>query len=599
MRGIDLDLRRGEVLGLLGPNGAGKTTTMQMLTGNLAPSTGSISICGIDLLERPTAAKARIGYLPEVPPLYKELTVDEYLRLAARLHRVPRKQAEGSGHSRQAPLWCRGRGRAADRHAVQRLPAARGIAQAIIHEPDVVILDEPTVGLDPNQIREIRTLIRELRDRHSVILSTHILPEVEAVCDRVQILHHGAIVYNDTIEALRRFRGGQALRVGLRSPPALEETRSAAGRGERRSSVTASCACCPQDGQDPTDAIVRASVERDWGLYYLAPEAASLEDVFVQLTTAEPRQHDPDHRRQGIAAAVHLAAGLGGARVPAAHPRLDLPAPAADVLRAAAAARDDADARPGLPRSWWRPCSAPPRIVLLMVVPLLSMRLIAEERRNQTLPFLMSAPVSITQIVLGKFLGAAGFLSLAVALLVLMALSLYFGGKLDLGLLAGNVLGLLLLSGSFAAVGLYLSCLTAHPLVARSARSRVLLVLWLVNIAATDPDSVLHLLSLIKHFDTFAKGMVALNDLVYYLVLIALFLLLVDPAPGRRPAARMKASARLQLQLLVQNGIFAVLLVAAAVSDRLAAAGQQGAMGPHAEPAQHAVAGHAATCWRR
>jgi len=165
-------------------------------------------------------------------------------------------------------------------------------------------------------------------------------------------------------------------------------------------------------------------------------------------------------------------------------------------------------------------------IMLLMVIPLLSMRLIAEERRNQTLPFLMSAPVSISGIVLGKFLALFGFLLLSVGLIVVMALSLYLGGRLDLGLLATNALGLLLLSGSFAAVGLYLSCLTSHPLVAAVGTFATLLTLWLINIATNDPNSVLHLLSLIKHFDSFAKGTIALNDLAYYVVLIALFILL-------------------------------------------------------------------------
>jgi len=286
VRGIELTLRRGEVLGLLGPNGAGKTTTMQMLTGNLAPSNGSISICGIDLLERPSAAKARLGYLPEVPPLYKDLTVDEYLRFAARLHRVPR------GSAKQAVTLVKRRCGIED--VGERLIATLskgyqqrvGIAQSIVHEPDVVILDEPTVGLDPNQVREIRTLVRELRDRHSVILSTHILPEVEAVCDRVEIMHRGSIVYGDTIEALRRFRGGHALRLGLRRAPPLEQLAKLPGIA----SVEAKdgfLRVLPADGEDPSDAIVRASVERNWGLHYLAPDAASLEDVFVQLTTAE------------------------------------------------------------------------------------------------------------------------------------------------------------------------------------------------------------------------------------------------------------------------------------------------------------------------
>jgi ABC-2 type transport system permease protein len=181
---------------------------------------------------------------------------------------------------------------------------------------------------------------------------------------------------------------------------------------------------------------------------------------------------------------------------------------------------------PGLTEIVAAPVFGTATIILLMVVPLLSMRLVADERRSQTLPFLISAPVSITQIVLGKFLALLGILALAVGLIVVMSLSLYLGGHLDLGLLAANALGLLLLAGSFAAVGLYLSCLTAQPLVAAVGTFAVLLALWLINISTTDPGSLLHVLSLIQHFENFSKGTLALKDLGYYLVLIALFLLL-------------------------------------------------------------------------
>ena len=183
---ITLELRRGEVLGFLGPNGAGKTTTMHMLTGNLAPSRGEIRICGIDLLEQPSAAKARIGYLPEVPPLYRELTVDEYLQLAAKLHRVPRARRANAVATVKQRCGLSDTGGKLIGTLSKGYQQRVGIAQAIVHSPDVVVLDEPTVGLDPNQIRDIRGLIRELGGAHSVILSTHILPEVEAVCDRVR-----------------------------------------------------------------------------------------------------------------------------------------------------------------------------------------------------------------------------------------------------------------------------------------------------------------------------------------------------------------------------------------------------------------------------
>src|SRR4051812_4538181 len=229
VRNVDLELKRGEVLGFLGPNGAGKTTTMQMLTGNLAPSEGEVSICGIDLLARPALAKARIGYLPENPPLYRELNVDEYLNLAVKLHRVPKHRRGDAVARAKARCGLADVGRKLIGTLSKGYQQRVGIAQAIAHEPEVVILDEPTVGLDPNQIRDIRALIRELGGEHSVILSTHILPEVEAICDRVQIMHHGNIVYSDTIAGLKAFHSGRTILVGLRRPPGNGELTSIPG----------------------------------------------------------------------------------------------------------------------------------------------------------------------------------------------------------------------------------------------------------------------------------------------------------------------------------------------------------------------------------
>lgn len=204
VQNVSVELRRGEVLGLLGPNGAGKTTTMRMLTGNLAPSTGSIEVCGIDLLDKPREAKLHLGYLPEIPPLYHDMIVDEYLLLAARLHRINKQtlQTVLDNVKQRCGLEAQGR------HVIGTLSKGYqqrvGIAQAIIHSPDVIILDEPTVGLDPNQMREIRALIRELGVSSSVILSTHILSEVESVCDRVQIMHKGCVVFDQTMAELQQ-----------------------------------------------------------------------------------------------------------------------------------------------------------------------------------------------------------------------------------------------------------------------------------------------------------------------------------------------------------------------------------------------------------
>ena len=165
-------------------------------------------------------------------------------------------------------------------------------------------------------------------------------------------------------------------------------------------------------------------------------------------------------------------------------------------------------------------------IVLMMATPLLSMRLISEERRNRTLTLLLSAPLSMTEIILGKFLGLLIFLTALVALAALMALSLYAGGKLDLGLLAGNVLGLLLLAACFGALGLYISCLTAQPVIAAMGSLGALLGLWIINLAATEPDSALHYFSLLKHFESFNRGLINTSDIAFYLLFISLFLAL-------------------------------------------------------------------------
>lgn len=181
---------------------------------------------------------------------------------------------------------------------------------------------------------------------------------------------------------------------------------------------------------------------------------------------------------------------------------------------------------PGLTEIAVAPVFGVASFVLLMSVPLLTMRLIAEERRNQTMTLLMSAPLSMTQIVLGKFLAMAGFLVLVLLLILAMGLSLLAGGQLDLGLIAANALGLMLLACSFAAIGLFVSCLTNHPVVAAVLTLALLLGLWIVNIATSDPQSPLHMISLLRHFESFTNGSIAVVDLVYYLLMIALFVIL-------------------------------------------------------------------------
>ncbi len=284
---LSFEVRRGEVLGFLGPNGAGKSTTMQMLSGNLAPSAGAVNINGIDMLENPKEAKLALGFLPEQPPLYRELTVDEYLNYCARLNRIEKgKIASAVEYAKE---------RCGLTHMSQRLinnlskgyQQRVGIAQAIIHSPDVVILDEPTVGLDPIQIREIRQLIRDIGTEHSVILSTHILPEVQATCDRVQIINKGELVLSDNIDGLSRRMQSSSLVVALRQAPAIEELASIHGVTAVEALDDGRLRLCHEPQSNPAEAIVEKAVGSGWGLYELTPERLSLEDVFVNITTTD------------------------------------------------------------------------------------------------------------------------------------------------------------------------------------------------------------------------------------------------------------------------------------------------------------------------
>ena len=199
---ISFELAAGDILGFLGPNGAGKSSTMQMLSGNLAPTFGEISINGIDLLETPKAAKSFLGYLPEIPPLYKEMTVTEFLKFCGRLHQIKKTQLNSACETAIERCGLGKVGKRLIRNLSKGYQQRVGIAQAIIHSPPVIILDEPTVGLDPIQILEIRQLIKTLGESHGIILCTHILPEVQAVCSRVQIINCGELVYSANMDEM-------------------------------------------------------------------------------------------------------------------------------------------------------------------------------------------------------------------------------------------------------------------------------------------------------------------------------------------------------------------------------------------------------------
>jgi ABC-2 type transport system ATP-binding protein len=299
---VTFRVERGEILGFLGPNGAGKTTTMRILTGFIPATEGSAVVAGFDVFEQPLDAKRRTGYLPETPPLYPEMTVREYLDFVARIKGVPgpeRRTRVGAAMERTRVADM------AERHCSKLSKGYRqrvGLAQAILHNPEVLILDEPTAGLDPKQIIETRELIKGLAGDHTIILSTHILPEVSQTCQRVVIINRGRVVAVDSPANLtKRLRGSEVLYVqvdaGGRDPrgllerlPGVTRVAEAGGHDSARGFEVETVR-----GQDIRRDLARAVVTEGWGLLELRPTGMSLEEIFLHLTTAEDVSAEVSH----------------------------------------------------------------------------------------------------------------------------------------------------------------------------------------------------------------------------------------------------------------------------------------------------------------
>ncbi len=298
---ISFEVQKGQIVGFLGPNGAGKTTTMRVLTCFLPPTSGRAEVADHDVVAQPMEVKRRIGYLPETPPLYPEMEVVEYLRFVGRLKGVPKRELPGRldevmGKCAIADVRTKLIGKLSKGYR-QRV----GLAQAIIHNPDVLILDEPTAGLDPKQIIETRELIKGLAGDHTIILSTHILPEVEQTCEYVIIINKGKLVATDSVENLtNRLRGAEAVAVEVEGRNGELSDAQVRQRLEQVSGVSK---VVPRDGRGGRlrfeveslqgrhirPDLARAVIESGWNLHDLHPVALSLEDIFLQLTASDEK----------------------------------------------------------------------------------------------------------------------------------------------------------------------------------------------------------------------------------------------------------------------------------------------------------------------
>jgi ABC-2 type transport system ATP-binding protein len=305
---ISFSVSKGEILGFLGPNGAGKTTTMRILTGYLPATKGSARVAGFDVFEQSMEVRRRIGYLPEAPPLYPDMTVRAYLEFVARIKGVQSSDLSRRVNDSLSMVNITDKASELIKRLSRGYKQRVGLAQAIVHNPDVVILDEPTVGLDPKQIIEVRNLIKGLAGDHTIILSTHILPEVSMTCDRVVIINRGRIAAVDTPENLTsQLKGAERVRIEVKADPeallsSLEQLEGVTKvelepvENSDHLSVTVET----EQGRDLRSQIAAKIVEQGFELFELKAISLSLEDIFLQLTTEEDRTATP--QEQGVAA---------------------------------------------------------------------------------------------------------------------------------------------------------------------------------------------------------------------------------------------------------------------------------------------------------
>ncbi len=293
LQGIDLEVHEGEILGLLGLNGAGKSTIMAILAGCKAPNGGKITIAGFDLLDHPRQSKRLLGYLPERPPLYNDLTVDEYLRFSGRLRGLRHKHLQAVVDDIKLRIGLERAGNALIGTLSKGYRQRVGIAQALIHDPPVLILDEPTSGLDSLQARELRILIRNLREKHAILLATHLLDEAAAVCDRVQILHHGRTMGNERVDRLDGC-GGKILIVGFEQlvDEALLKTVHGVAAVECQGQGEYQLHCVSDI--DPVAEVAQMACELGWRLRKLHYQRAPLEAIFTRLIHLESSLESSD-----------------------------------------------------------------------------------------------------------------------------------------------------------------------------------------------------------------------------------------------------------------------------------------------------------------
>jgi ABC-2 type transport system ATP-binding protein len=283
---ISFKINKGDVVGLLGPNGAGKSTTMKIITGFMSPTSGTATVCGFDVFENPLEVKKRIGYLPENPPLYLDMTVEDYLKYVTELKQVPSTKRAKNIESALGKTQLKEVRKRIIKNLSKGFKQRVGIAQALVSDPEILILDEPTVGLDPKQVAEIRDLINELKGHHTIILSTHILSEVQATCNKIIIIHQGKLILEDSIDNIQNLRKQQThLNIKIRQEQDLTEAfKNIKGVLNVNKTSLRGYTLQIENDEATTQTILEYIVQAKAGLMEMSVNENNLEDVFLSLT---------------------------------------------------------------------------------------------------------------------------------------------------------------------------------------------------------------------------------------------------------------------------------------------------------------------------
>ncbi len=536
-------------MGILGPNDSGKSTTMKLITGFLWPDTGDVNICNLNLLENPTAAQRLIGYLPEGAPAYSDISVYDYLKFVANIRQIPRDARERIIASVAA--------RTNIIEVLNQLVGSLskgfkrrvGLAQALLHDPAVLILDEPTDGLDPNQKHEVRTLIREISHQKAIIISTHILEEVAAVCDRTLIIDKGSIVANGTpyeLKAKSRYFGAvtvvvpspntKEMEVGLQAIEGVTKVERKPLKSDRVELVALS-----RDGTDILPNISKEVHDRGWLVEQILRKTVDLNDVFRSLTTSG-MSHKPVER-------------LPNERIPEQQPA------------------------PGLLRDVWAICknelihyfTTPVAYVFIIIfliasgsftfflggffiqgqanldtffqfhpwlylflIPAISMRLWSEERRSGFVELLLTIPVTTFATVLGKFLAAWIIIGFSLMLTIPVWIATNYLGSPDNSAITTGYLGSLFVAGGYLSISAFASALARNQVTAFIIAAALCFLFTVSSLALVQDffsgwaspvvlDSVANL-SLLEHFKDVSHGVVDFGNVVFFLSTIALFL---------------------------------------------------------------------------